>query len=84
MDKKLLDAAMAGDTAVLKDLIAEDPLVLNRALVSCVSETPLQGALMLVHLAFVTELLSCNPELAFELDSHGSTPLHVAVAKGHP
>ncbi|KAB2604197.1 ankyrin repeat-containing protein [Pyrus ussuriensis x Pyrus communis] len=83
MDKKLLDAAMAGDTAALKDLIAEDPLVLDRALVSCVSETPLHVASMLGHLAFVTELLSRNPELASELDSHGSTPLHVAAAKGH-
>ncbi|KAM0970261.1 hypothetical protein ACFX13_018627 [Malus domestica] len=82
MDKKLLDATMAGDTATLKDLIAEDPLGLDRALVSCVSETPLHVALMLGHLGFVTELLSCNPELASELDSHGSTPLHVAAAKG--
>ncbi|XP_050125606.1 ankyrin repeat-containing protein BDA1-like [Malus sylvestris] len=82
MDKKLLDAAMAGDTAALKDLIAEDPLGLDRALVSCVSETPLHVALMLGHLGFVTELLSRNPELASELDSHRSMPLHVAAAKG--
>ncbi|KAM1529129.1 hypothetical protein ACFX1Z_018375 [Malus domestica] len=82
MDKKLLDAAMAGDTAALKDLIAEDPLDLDRALFSCVSETPLHVALMLGHLGFVTELLSRNPELASELDSHRSMPLHVAAAKG--
>ncbi|KAB2618348.1 ankyrin repeat-containing protein [Pyrus ussuriensis x Pyrus communis] len=63
MEKKLMDAAMAGDTGALNDLIAEDPLVLDRALVSC--------------------LLSRNPELASELDSQGSTPLHLAAAKGH-
>ncbi|KAM1479242.1 hypothetical protein ACFX2I_026556 [Malus domestica] len=83
MEKKLMDAAMAGDTGALNDLIAEDPLVLDRALVSCVAETPLHVASMLGHLAFVTELLSRNPELASELDSQGSTPLHLAAAKGH-
>ncbi|TQD83834.1 hypothetical protein C1H46_030594 [Malus baccata] len=83
MEKKLMDAAMAGDTGALNDLIAEDPLVLDRALVSCVAETPLHVASMLGHLAFVTELLSRNPELASELDSQGSTPLHLAASKGH-
>ncbi|CAB4288193.1 unnamed protein product [Prunus armeniaca] len=83
MEKKLLDAAMEGNIAMLKDLIQQDPLVLDRSLVSCVSETPLHIASMLGHLGFVKELLSHKPELASELDSRGSTPLHLAAAKGH-
>ncbi|XP_034223390.1 ankyrin repeat-containing protein BDA1-like [Prunus dulcis] len=83
MEKKLLDAAMEGNITMLKDLIQEDPLVLDRALASCVSETPLHIASMLGHLGFVKELLSHRPELASELDSRGSTPLHLAAAKGH-
>ncbi|CAL9027611.1 unnamed protein product [Prunus brigantina] len=83
MEKKLLDAAMEGNITMLKDLIQEDPLVLDRALASCVSETPLHVASMLGHLGFVKELLSHRPELASELDSRGSTPLHLAAAKGH-
>ncbi|KAI5320140.1 hypothetical protein L3X38_039848 [Prunus dulcis] len=83
MEKKLLDAAMEGNIAMLKELIQQDPLVLDRSLVSCVSETPLHIASMLGHLGFVKELLSHKPELASELDSRGSTPLHLAAAKGH-
>ncbi|KAL6274438.1 hypothetical protein ACE6H2_025130 [Prunus campanulata] len=83
MEKKLFDAAMEGNIAMLKDLIQQDPLVLDRSLVSCVSETPLHIASMLGHLGFVKELLSHKPELASELDSRGSTPLHLAAAKGH-
>ena len=83
MEKKLSDAAMEGSVKKLNDLIQQDPLVLDRALVSCFSETPLHIASMLGHLDLVKELLSRKPEFATELDSLGSTPLHLAAAKGH-
>lgn len=83
MEKKLSDAAMEGSVKMLNDLLQEDPLVLDRALVSCFSETPLHIASMLGHLDLVKELLSHKPEFASELDSCGSTPLHLAAAKGH-
>ncbi|KAM5547292.1 ankyrin repeat-containing protein ITN1-like [Rosa sericea] len=83
MEKKLSDAAMEGSVKMLNDLIQQDPLVLDRALASSLSETPLHIASMLGHLDLVKALLSRNPEFATELDSRGSTPLHLAAAKGH-
>lgn len=74
---------MQGDVSALKELLLEDPLLLDRTIVSCVSETPLHISSMLGHLGFVKELLSRKPELASELDSRGSSPLQLASAKGH-
>ncbi|XP_021277253.1 ankyrin repeat-containing protein At5g02620-like [Herrania umbratica] len=83
MEKRLSDAAMEGDIQSLQDLLQEDPLILHRSIVSCVSETPLHVSSMLGHVNFVQELLNLNPELASELDSHGCSALHLAAAKGH-
>ncbi|XP_061995637.1 ankyrin repeat-containing protein ITN1-like [Rosa rugosa] len=83
MEKKLSDVAMEGSVKMLNDLIQQDPLVLDRALVSSLSETPLHIASMLGHLDLVKALLSRKPEFATQLDSRGSTPLHLAAAKGH-
>ncbi|KAK6248751.1 hypothetical protein QUC31_020316 [Theobroma cacao] len=83
MEKRLSDAAMEGDIQSLQDLLQEDPLILHRSMVSCVSETPLHVSSMLGHVNFVQELLNLNPELASELDSHGCSALHLAAAKGH-
>ncbi|PRQ46922.1 putative ankyrin repeat-containing domain, PGG domain-containing protein [Rosa chinensis] len=83
MEKKLSDVAMEGSVKKLNDLIQQDPLVLDRALVSSLSETPLHIASMLGHLDLVKALLSRKPDFATELDSRGSTPLHLAAAKGH-
>ncbi|KAM4092457.1 hypothetical protein ACB094_06G040500 [Castanea mollissima] len=73
MEKRLSEAAMEGNIATLKELLLEDPLLLDRTIVSCVSETPLHISSMLGHLGFVKELLSLQPELASEFDSHGSS-----------
>ncbi|GLT45036.1 hypothetical protein SLA2020_189010 [Shorea laevis] len=83
MEKRLSDAAMEGDIASLSQLLREDPLLLHRTVVSCVSDTPLHLSSMLGHLAFVKELLHLNPELVSELDSHSCSALHLAAAKGH-
>uniref|UniRef100_A0A5B7AXJ0 PGG domain-containing protein n=1 Tax=Davidia involucrata TaxID=16924 RepID=A0A5B7AXJ0_DAVIN len=83
MEKRLSEAAVKGSVDSLLELLQEDPLILDRTIVSCISETPLHIASILGHLDFVREILSRKPELASELDSHGSSPLHLASAKGH-
>ncbi|GLT98729.1 hypothetical protein SLE2022_162190 [Rubroshorea leprosula] len=83
MEKRLSDAAMEGDIASLSQLLREDPLLLHRTVVSCVSDTPLHLSSMLGHFAFVKELLRLNPELVSELDSLNCSALHLAAAKGH-
>ncbi|KAH6803193.1 hypothetical protein C2S51_034639 [Perilla frutescens var. frutescens] len=83
MEKKLSEAALQGDAKTLGQILEEDPLILDKIIVSCISETPLHTAATLGHLKFVKELLSRKPELAAELDSQGCSPLHLAAAKGH-
>lgn len=83
MEKKLSEAAIDGDTSKLVQILQEDPLILHKIIVSCVSKTPLHAAAALGHLRFVQILLSRTPELAAELDARGCSPLHLAAAKGH-
>ncbi|KAA8534802.1 hypothetical protein F0562_029756 [Nyssa sinensis] len=83
MEKRLSEAALKGSVDSLLELLQEDPLILDRIIVSCISETPLHIASVLGHVDFVREILSRKPELASELDSDGSSPLHLASAKGH-
>lgn len=83
MEKKLSEAALQGNATTLGQLLEEDPLILDKIIASCISETPLHTAATLGHLKFVKELLRRKPELAAELDSQGCSPLHLAAAKGH-
>ncbi|CAI9100668.1 OLC1v1037816C1 [Oldenlandia corymbosa var. corymbosa] len=83
MERKLSEAAIQGDVESLHQIMKEDPLILDKIIVSCVSETPLHTASILGHLNFVKKLLSLKPELASELDSSSCSPLHLAAAKGH-
>ncbi|XP_052200610.1 ankyrin repeat-containing protein BDA1-like [Diospyros lotus] len=83
MEAKLWEAAINGSVESLLELLEEDPLILDKTIVSCVAQTPLHVAAMLGHLAFVREVLTRKPELASELDSEGCSPLHLAAAKGH-
>ena len=83
METRLSEAAMKGSVDSLMKILQENPLILDRTIVSCISETPLHTAAMLGLLHFVKELLTLKPELAAELDFHGAAPLHLAAAKGH-
>ncbi|KAK4765709.1 hypothetical protein SAY86_026799 [Trapa natans] len=83
MDRRLYQAAVKGDVPSLLQLLHEDELMVERALVGPCTETPLHIAAMLGHSEFVAEILCLKPELASELDSERSTPLHLAAAKGY-
>nr|DAD39347.1 TPA_asm: hypothetical protein HUJ06_013670 [Nelumbo nucifera] len=57
MEKRFHAAASEGSVSSLIELLQEDPLILDRVIVSCVSETPLHVAVLLGHLNLVRELL---------------------------
>ncbi|XP_034699429.1 ankyrin repeat-containing protein ITN1-like [Vitis riparia] len=63
--------------------MAEDPLALARASVTCFDETPLHIAAMLGHLDFAKALASHKPDMAMAVDLQGRSPLHLASANGH-
>ncbi|KAK8602133.1 hypothetical protein V6N13_058213 [Hibiscus sabdariffa] len=81
MERKLYDAAVQGNTILLLDLLREDALLLDRFITGRYPETPLHVASTLGHLEFVHEVLARKPELAKELDSHNSSPLHLLLQK---
>ncbi|KAI3974942.1 hypothetical protein MKX01_005053 [Papaver californicum] len=84
MERRINEAAMAGNMSILLDLIQQDPLILDRVMVmSSLQENPLHISAMLGHTDFTRELLNRKPELTNELNSQGFTPLHLAAAKGH-
>ncbi|KAF8369666.1 hypothetical protein HHK36_032310 [Tetracentron sinense] len=64
-------------------MLQEDPLLLDRIIVACISDTPLHVAAILGHTDFSRELLNRSPDLAREFNSEGSSPLHLASAKGY-
>ncbi|KAI3991865.1 hypothetical protein MKX01_012810 [Papaver californicum] len=81
MERMLYEASLTGDVNSLKKLLEEDPLILDRSLVlTGFYETPLHIAAMRGHVDFAKLILSCKPELASEMDSHGFCPLHYASA----
>ncbi|KAH0990212.1 hypothetical protein GBA52_001695 [Prunus armeniaca] len=71
MERELQQAALRGSVPALLELLTEDPQILNKTNPS-LSDTPLHIASLLGHSAFAKELLSRRPELAAELNSHGS------------
>ncbi|XP_039051227.1 ankyrin repeat-containing protein BDA1-like [Hibiscus syriacus] len=83
LENKLYEAAEEGNVTVLLELIRQDRLLLDRALVNYAVETPLHVAAMLGHTDFVKEIIQRKPEFTKEVDSKGSSPLHLASAKGY-
>ncbi|KAL7116973.1 hypothetical protein ACP275_03G041000 [Erythranthe tilingii] len=83
-ETKLFEAAAKGNINSLQNLLKEDPLILDRVVVNCFSETPLHVAALLGHTDFVKEIIKAKPEFTSDqLNPHQSSPLHLASAKGH-
>ncbi|KAL1532601.1 ankyrin repeat-containing protein BDA1-like [Salvia divinorum] len=80
---KLFEAATQNSITSLQQLLIDDPLILERALVNRFNETPLHVAAMLGHVDFVREIIGLQPQLVNELNSQLYSPLHLAAAKGH-
>ncbi|XP_004245062.1 ankyrin repeat-containing protein ITN1-like [Solanum lycopersicum] len=83
IEKRLYEAAVEGDVKVLRELLEQDALILDRLTLTCFNETPLHIASMRGHIEFVKFILTRNPLLAAELDSQRSSALHVASIKGY-
>ncbi|XAR67124.1 hypothetical protein NMG60_11013566 [Bertholletia excelsa] len=83
MEKRLYESAKKGSVQSLTELLQEDPLLLDKITVLCISDTPLHIASMLGHTDLVKKILNLKPDIARELDSCGCSPLHLAAAKGH-
>ncbi|XP_047973977.1 ankyrin repeat-containing protein BDA1-like [Salvia hispanica] len=83
LQTKLFEAATRNSITSLQQLLIDDPLILERALVNRFNETPLHVAAMLGHVNFAREIIRLQPKLVNELNSHLSSPLHLAAAKGH-
>ncbi|KAL7154990.1 hypothetical protein ABFS83_03G042700 [Erythranthe nasuta] len=83
-ETKLFEAAAKGNINSLQKLLKDDPLILDRVVVNCFSETPLHVAALLGHTDFVKEIIKAKPEFTSDqLNPHQSSPLHLASAKGH-
>ncbi|RVW44055.1 Ankyrin repeat-containing protein ITN1 [Vitis vinifera] len=83
-ERRLYEASANGSVNSLKQLMAEDPLALARASVTCFDETPLHIAAMLGHLDFAKALVTHKPDMAMAIDLQGwKNTLHLAVMKGH-
>lgn len=83
IEEKLSGAAIDGSVTTLLGLLDQDPLILDKIIVSCTSQNPLHVASMLGHREFVGALLTRTPQLASETDPDGNSALHLAAARGH-
>ncbi|XP_042505543.1 ankyrin repeat-containing protein BDA1-like [Macadamia integrifolia] len=70
------------DICALHALLAEEPLILERATMDS-GENPLHIASLAGQTDFVKEIISRKPGFASELNEHGFSPMHVASAMGH-
>ena len=81
---KLEEASKDGDVNLLKELLKNDNLLLEKVIGrTSVSDNPLHIAAMLGHADFVREVIHHKSDLAKELNDQGLSPLHLAAAYGH-
>ncbi|CAK7336916.1 unnamed protein product [Dovyalis caffra] len=81
MDARLFEAAHGGNIEYLRQLLAENPFILNITLLS--AENPLNIAADMGHVDFVKEIIRLKPVFAREVNQEGFSPMHVAAANGH-
>ncbi|XP_060673694.1 ankyrin repeat-containing protein BDA1-like [Ziziphus jujuba] len=83
MDRRLFEAALAGNISALNQLIAENPLILADSALISPHENPLNIAIKAGQLGFAREVIGLRPELAREVNKDGFRPLDIASAFGH-
>ncbi|KAI3968417.1 hypothetical protein MKW92_017282 [Papaver armeniacum] len=81
MDQRLFDAAQTGNLELLKELLTEARLILEK--VPLCSETPLDIAVLAGKTEFAKEVIRLKPKFATEVNKDGSSPIHVASANGY-
>ncbi|KAL6320121.1 hypothetical protein AAG906_004630 [Vitis piasezkii] len=82
MDRRLLDAAQAGNVEDLHQLLRENPLILHTTALTS-AENPLHISSISGHVDFVKELIRLKPDFIKELNQDGFSPIHMAAANGH-
>ncbi|KAF8026397.1 hypothetical protein BT93_F3013 [Corymbia citriodora subsp. variegata] len=83
MDPRLSKVIHHKDVPSLRALLAEDPLILDKALLGPTAETPLHVAVLAGNSELVKEIVSRKPDFARELNHDGLTPLHIVSATGN-
>lgn len=83
MDPRLSRVIQYEDVTSLRALLAEDPLILDKALLGPTAETPLHLAVLAGNSELVKEIVSRKPNFARELNHDGLTPLHIVSATGN-
>ncbi|XP_015952232.1 ankyrin repeat-containing protein BDA1-like [Arachis duranensis] len=79
----LEEAAKSGDINRLYALIEANPYILEDVEAIPFVETPLHTAASAGHIHFATEIMRLKPSFALKLDTHGLSPVHLAIQKGH-
>jgi ankyrin repeat protein len=86
--QKLDEVSRHGDINKLKQLLDEDPALLDGFDNDVVPEreatdNPLHIAASYGHLDFISEVLQLKQELAQKVNREGRLPLHLSAARGH-
>ncbi|XP_057776311.1 ankyrin repeat-containing protein At5g02620-like [Salvia miltiorrhiza] len=80
--EKLYDAILKGDVTRFREVVQQDPYLIESASFAC-SRNVVHIATLRGQVAMVEEVLNINPQLARYLDSQKSSPLHIAAAQGN-
>ncbi|KAJ6417959.1 hypothetical protein OIU84_001357 [Salix udensis] len=80
MDTRLFEAARAGNSDHLQQLLTENPFILSKTQLS--AENPLNIAAAMGHVDFVKEILRLKPVFAGEVNQEGFSPMHIAAENG--
>ncbi|CAI9093758.1 OLC1v1029319C1 [Oldenlandia corymbosa var. corymbosa] len=82
LEELVYDAAVENNVTMLRQLLEEDSLILDKATLHSQDKSPLHIAAMLGNVEFVNEVIRASPDLCLAGDRHGRLPLHLAAIKG--